>query len=85
MSKFTVIRARRLIFALYMSGMMSLMMSGTITLINTGLADGFVVRWGCAFLVAWAVSFPLVIFVAPLAGKLADATIEKISGPDSNT
>ena len=55
------------------------MMSGIITLINTGLTAGFVARWSGAFAVAWAVAFPLVIFIAPLAGKMADATIQRFS------
>ncbi|WP_372966412.1 DUF2798 domain-containing protein [Marinobacter sp.] len=83
MSKFNVARARRIVFSFYMSGFMSMMMSGIITLINTGLADGFFTRWGGAFVVAWAVAFPLVIFIAPLAGKIADVTIQKITGSDS--
>ncbi|WP_303291300.1 DUF2798 domain-containing protein [Marinobacter sp. SS5-14b] len=84
MSKFTIARARRFVFSLYMSGIMSLMMSGIITLINTGLTAGFFTRWGGAFAVAWAVAFPLVIFIAPFAGKMADATIERFSGHDSS-
>lgn len=77
MSNHNVTRVRRIVFSLYMSGIMSLMMSGIITLINTGLTEGFLSRWGMSFLVAWAVAFPLVIVVAPLAGKLADWSIEK--------
>ncbi|KPQ27837.1 MAG: Protein of unknown function (DUF2798) [Marinobacter excellens HL-55] len=79
MSNHNVTRVRRLVFSLYMSGIMSLMMSGIITMINTGLTDGFLSRWGMSFLVAWAVAFPLVIVVAPLAGKLADRSIVKFT------
>ncbi|MGC8121692.1 DUF2798 domain-containing protein [Marinobacter sp. VGCF2001] len=75
MSKYKQTRVRQFIFAFYMSGIMSLLMSGTITFINTGLTEGFVHRWGAAFLVAWAVAFPLVTFIAPVAGKLADWTM----------
>ena len=81
MSKFTVARARQFIFSLYMSCIMSLMISGIITLINTGMSDGFLSRWIGARLVAWAIAFPLVIFIAPLAGKMADATVARLSGP----
>lgn len=52
MSSYRVTRIRRLVFAFYMSGIMSLLMSGIITLINTGLTEGFFSRWGPAFLVA---------------------------------
>jgi len=82
MSKFRVIRIRQFVFSFYMSGLMSLMMSGIITLINTGMATGFLSRWGAAWAVAWAAAFPLVIFVAPLAGKMADATVQRFSEAD---
>ncbi|ERP94476.1 hypothetical protein Q666_08470 [Marinobacter sp. ES-1] len=77
MSTFTVARARRFIFSFYMSGIMSSLMSAIITLINTGLSEGFLPRWGAA----WLVAFPLVIFIAPLAGKMADATVARLSSP----
>jgi len=75
MSKQKFDRVRQFVFAFYMSGIMSLMMSGIITLINTGLTEGFPERWGHAFLVAWGSAFPLVIFVAPLAGQLTARTL----------
>jgi hypothetical protein len=78
MSSRKITRVRRVVFSLYMSGIMSLMMSGIITLINTGLAEGFFNRWAASFVVAWAVAFPLVIFIAPLAGKLADGTVSHL-------
>ena len=80
MSKLKVARFRRFVFAFYMSGFMSLLMSGTITFINTGIGQGFFSRWGPAFVVAWAVAFPLVSFIAPMANKLADKTMEKLFG-----
>lgn len=67
-------RIQQLVFAFYMSGIMSLLMSGVITLINTGLVGAFVQRWLAAWLVAWAVAFPLVVFVAPLARRMTEAT-----------
>ncbi|HEY9118995.1 DUF2798 domain-containing protein [Marinobacter profundi] len=71
----TPARLRQLVFSCYMSGLMSLLMSGVITLANTGLDATFLDRWMPAFLVAWGVAFPLVIFIAPLAGKLTDKTV----------
>ncbi|GGY59817.1 hypothetical protein GCM10007071_02770 [Marinobacter zhanjiangensis] len=67
-------RVQQLVFAFYMSGIMSLLMSGVITGINTGLTGSFVKRWLAAWLIAWAVAFPLVIFVAPLARRMTEAT-----------
>ena len=82
MSTYKQARVRQFVFAFYMSGTMSLLMSGIITLINTGLADGFFHRWGAAFVVAWAVAFPLVSFIAPMAGKLADWTMARLFAKD---
>ncbi|WP_260523775.1 DUF2798 domain-containing protein [Marinobacter arenosus] len=60
-----------------MSGIMSFLMSGVITLINTGIDAGFPNRWAAAGLVAWGVAFPLVTFIAPLAGRLTDVTLRR--------
>lgn len=76
-------RRRQLIFALYMSGLMSLLMSGVITLINTGVDGAFMHRWLAAWLVAWVVAFPLVVFIAPLAGRMTEATLKLFDTKDS--
>lgn len=75
MSRIKPARLRQLVFGFYMSGMMSLLMSGVITFINTGIDSGFVYRWLPAFIVAWAVAFPLVTFIAPVAVKLTEMTL----------
>ncbi|WP_417517040.1 DUF2798 domain-containing protein [Marinobacter sp.] len=75
MSRIKPARLRQLVFGFYMSGMMSLLMSGVITFINTGIDSEFVYRWLPAFLVAWAVAFPLVTFIAPVAVKLTEMTL----------
>ena len=77
MSRIKVSRIRQLVFCFYMSGIMSLLMSGVITFINTGMDNGFFYRWMPAFLVAWAVAFPLVTFIAPLAGKMTAFTMRR--------
>jgi len=71
---------RQLIFGFYMSCMMSFLMSGVITFMNTGLDGQFIFRWLSAFLVAWAVAFPLVTFIAPIAGKLTELTLRQMTG-----
>ncbi|PHQ24474.1 hypothetical protein CLH62_16360 [Marinobacter guineae] len=77
MSRIKISRIRQLVFGFYMSGIMSLLMSSVITFINTGLDSGFVYRWMAAFIVAWAVAFPLVTFIAPLAGKMTAFTMRR--------
>lgn len=75
MAQKPALRVPQLVFAGYMSGMMSLLMSGVITLINTGVAGAFLQRWLAAWLVAWVVAFPLVVLIAPLARRMTDATV----------
>ncbi len=70
-------RIRQLVFGFYMSGIMSFLMFGVITLINTGIDRGFTMRWLAAWLVAWGVAFPLVTFIAPLAGRMTEATLRR--------
>lgn len=72
-------RLRQFVFGFYMSGMMSLLMSGVITMINTGLEGDFFWRWLTAWLVAWVVAFPLVTVIAPLAVRMTEATLRKLS------
>ena len=77
MSKVKLTRVRQLVFGFYMSGIMSLLMSGVITVINTGPGNGFLARWMAAFFVAWGVAFPLVTFIAPLAGRMTAFTMSR--------
>lgn len=77
MNKTRLSRVRQFVFGFYMSGIMSLLMSGVITFINTGIDSEFHYRWGPAFVVAWAVAFPLVTFIAPLAGRMTAFTMRR--------
>ncbi|GIX32530.1 MAG: hypothetical protein KatS3mg125_0486 [Lysobacterales bacterium] len=53
----------RLILALYLGGLMSLLMSGVITFLNLGLVPDFLSRWLRAWLPAWAVASPVAFLV----------------------
>jgi len=57
--------------ALLLSGFMSFIMSGAITFINLGMVEGFLGIWLHAFLVAYAIAFPTILLVFPIAQKLA--------------
>jgi hypothetical protein len=57
--------------ALLLSGFMSFIMSGAISLINVGLVTNFLSIWLHAWLVAYAIAFPSVLLVFPIARKLA--------------
>ncbi|QKX18956.1 DUF2798 domain-containing protein [Microbulbifer sp. YPW1] len=59
-----------------MSFFMSTLMSGVVTIINTGVTEGFLSRWLHAGLVAWAVAFPLISLIAPVAHRIARSLVE---------
>ena len=59
------------VFSFVMSLMMSFLMSGVITFINLGWVHDFMLRWLLhAFPSAWAVAFPLSLFVVPVVRRL---------------
>jgi hypothetical protein len=57
--------------AALLSGFMSFIMSGAITFINLGWVDHFFFIWIHAWLVAYAIAFPTILLVFPIARKLA--------------
>lgn len=61
------IRYINVVFAFLMSAVMVFIMSGFITILNTGVEDGFLKRWGIAFISAWPVAFCCVTL---FAGKI---------------
>ncbi|PCM43631.1 DUF2798 domain-containing protein [Marinobacter sp. ANT_B65] len=85
MSRIKPARVRQLVFGFYMSGMMSVLMSGVITFVNTGVDSEYFSRWGAGFLVAWAVAFPLITFIAPIAVKLTEVTLGRLYKDDKPT
>ncbi|QFR49324.1 DUF2798 domain-containing protein [Sulfurimonas lithotrophica] len=63
--------------ALLLSGFMSLIMSGAISLINLGFVDNFISIWFHAWIVAYAIAFPSVLLVFPIARKFATVIASK--------
>ncbi|MDG1581752.1 DUF2798 domain-containing protein [Pseudomonas sp. GOM6] len=59
-----------LLFALILSGLMSLLVSAVSTLRVLGAGPGFVEAWLSAWLAAWLFAFPTVLLVAPLTRRL---------------
>lgn len=57
--------------ALVLSGLMSLVMSGAISLINLGLVQGFWSIWMHAWIIAYAIAFPTILLLFPIARKVA--------------
>ncbi|GIT91671.1 hypothetical protein JANAI62_21280 [Jannaschia pagri] len=58
------------LFGFILSGLMSLIVSGIATLRAAGLIDGLFGLWMGNWLTSWAVAFPTVLVVAPVARRL---------------
>lgn len=61
-----------LLFALILSGVMSLLVSGLSTLRATGLIPGFSSLWLGAWLTAWLLALPLVLLISPLTRRVVE-------------
>jgi hypothetical protein len=59
-----------ILFGFILSGLMSLIVSGISTLRVTGLTDVFVGSWMTSWGYSWAIAFPTVLVVAPIARKI---------------
>ena len=70
-------RYAHILFALLLSGMMSFLISGVSTFLIVGLGAGFVGQWIGGWLPSWAIGFPTVLVVAPLARKV----VGKLTAP----
>jgi Protein of unknown function (DUF2798) len=58
-----------LLFAFFMSVLMALLMSGVLTAIHLGFTQNFIGKWLHAFLLAWPITFPSIVLLAPIVRK----------------
>ncbi|HEX4329812.1 MAG TPA: DUF2798 domain-containing protein [Burkholderiales bacterium] len=65
------------LFAVILSGNMSLLISGIATYSAAGLIHDFTGLWVRSWLMAWGLAFPVVLVVAPLARRLVGALVAK--------
>ena len=63
-------RYAHIAFGLLLSGMMSFIVSGISTFLAIGMGPDFFGQWIGGWLPSWAVAFPVVLFVAPLARRM---------------
>lgn len=64
-------RYARVLYALILAGIMSLMVTGITTFRAFGLTEDVLSRWIFgAWLPSWMVAFPAVLVVAPLTNRL---------------
>ena len=71
-------RFEPVVFGLVLSGLMLLIVSGVATLRVAGLTPAFPTQWLGAWLPSWAIAFPAVLIVAPLARRL----VARVLRPD---
>ena len=65
-----------LLFALILSGLMSLLVSGIATFRATGPTPSFASLWLGAWLTAWLFAFPAVLLIAPLTRRAVEQLVE---------
>jgi len=61
-----------LVFAVLLTGIMTLVISGIATAINVGLPSDFLARWVRAWLPNWAVACPVLLLVRPFVQRLTE-------------
>lgn len=64
------------LFGFFLSGMMSALVSAVAILRTAGMVDGFGGIWFTAWVSSWAVAFPAVLVVAPIARKMVRRLIK---------
>lgn len=70
MSKRLPARFAPYLFALLLSGLMSLIVSGIATVRALGVDADFPAAWFWAWLSSWAIAFPSVLVVSPLVRRM---------------
>jgi uncharacterized membrane protein len=75
-------RYASILFGLILSGLMSAIVSGIATVRTLGIVPDFAAIWAGSWITSWAVAFPTVLVVAPLARRLVAAVTDAPqSGP----
>lgn len=59
-----------IVFGLILSGLMSCIVSGIATVKAIGLTEGMPAQWMESWAFSWAVAFPSVLIIAPLARRV---------------
>ncbi len=59
-----------ILFGFLLSCLMSLIVSGVSTLHVLGFQHGFIKIWFGAWITAWMIAFPAVLFTAPLVRRI---------------
>ncbi len=61
----------RVVFAILMSAIMTLIMTLWVSMLNLGFSPDFLWKWARAFVMAWPVAFLSVLMIAPRVQKIS--------------
>jgi hypothetical protein len=61
----------RVVFAILMSAIMTLIMTLWVSILNLGFSPDFLWKWARAFVMAWPVAFLSVLMIAPKVQKIS--------------
>lgn len=61
----------RVVFAILMSAIMTLIMTLWVSILNLGFSPDFLWKWAHAFVMAWPVAFLSVLMIAPKVQKIS--------------
>ena len=76
MKPFLPPKAAPVAFGFLVSGLMSFIVTGIATLNAIGLSDQLMGKWLSAWGASWAVAFPIILFVAPMARWLVGRMVK---------
>lgn len=72
----------RFIFALLMSGLMSMLMTGWVSWLNLGMGPHFAGHWARAFVAAWPAAFAIVLALGPAVQRASQRLVAvRCGGP----
>ena len=63
------------VFALLLTCSMTFVISGVVTLINIGLPRDFLWQWLKAWIPTWAIAYPVMLVLRPLAQRMTEKLI----------
>ena len=70
-------RFAHLTFSFFLSGMMSLIITGVATLRAVGISPAVPHLWITAWPVSWAIAFPAVTVIAPIARRISKMVLRE--------
>ncbi|PKM05009.1 MAG: hypothetical protein CVV16_02360 [Gammaproteobacteria bacterium HGW-Gammaproteobacteria-6] len=70
-------RNYRLVFSLLMSLSLSFLMTAWVTWINLGFVDGFIWKWGAAFITAWPAAAVIAFAFGPFIHQMTTVILSK--------